>query len=446
MPASIVTWIAKAIGAVWLLVGACLLAVVLVEAAGRIGYGALDAASLAIHHRKPPGPTPCNRVMAALRLSWQPYTYWRGAPARGALVTVEADGRRRTWRPPDLDPRAPLVVMTGGSAVWGMCVRDDETIPSWLARELAAGRTTARVENHAQIGWVSTQSLMDLMLDLRSARVPRVVIFYDGWNDIVAGLAEGSPGIPLNEAARAAEFNLLTHPGRLRLAALGHPTHSALGRLARAIRHRVRPASAPDVIPDGWRQVFGADTSEARLDSVAREVVRVYEWNVGIVELLARTCGFHPLFYWQPDVVGKQTLSATERGSLAENPLMVRFARQVRRAVAESAALRACGDFRDLEGEFDDDEAEVFFDWCHVTREANARIAGAISRDVRRALAAPAGGTLPAGGRSAGGSRERRRGRARRDRHRHGVSRRAHAARSRTPAPAPGLTKPDRGL
>ncbi len=390
MLASVLSTFGKALRFVWLFIGACILAIVLAEAALQLGYAAVDAASFALHHRKPRARTPCERVMGSLKLRWQPYTYWRGEPSHNDLVTVDADGRRHTWEPARPDPAAPLVAVTGGSAVWGMCVPDDETIPSWLARRLADSGTPARVENHAQIGWVTTQSLVDLMLDLRAGRVPRVAVFYDGWNDIVAGLTEGEPGSPLNEARRRTEFNLLTDLWKMRLYSLGDPMNSAMGRLANTIRRRLFKAPRPGGVSPGWRAAYGADTSDARLDSVAREVVRVYEWNVSTVEQLARTYGFRPLFYWQPDIVGKRVLSATERASLAENPLMVRLAGRVHAAVQASPALRADAGFRDLQAMFDDDEQGIFFDWCHVSPGANERVADVIAEDVRRALAAPA--------------------------------------------------------
>src|SRR5262249_43691498 len=174
--------------------------------APRLFYKVVDTVSFVVHHRRPPVKTPCERVMASLTLRWQPYTYWRGAPSHNDLVTVEADGRRRNWNAAAVDSTARQVWVTGGSAVWGMCVLDDETIPSDVAKRLAATGVRARVENHAQIGWVTSQEGMDLDLDLRAGRVPDVVVFYDGWNDIVAGMAEGRPGIPLNEANREAEF------------------------------------------------------------------------------------------------------------------------------------------------------------------------------------------------------------------------------------------------
>ena len=389
MPPSILSRFARVLKACWLALGTIVLTVVAAELAGQVGYRVLDAASFAFRHRKPAEPTTCERVMSSLTLRWQPYTYWRGVPSRDEWVTVEADGRRRSWQYAPPDSTAPVVAVTGGSAVWGMCVRDDETIPSHLARGMAGANIRARVENHAQIGWVTTQELTDLALDLRAGRVPRVVVFHDGWNDIVAGMAEGSPGIPLNEANREAEFNLLTHVGRMRLYSIGNPMKSALGRLANTIQHRFLPARQPNPIPAGWRKVFGADTSEARMDEVAREVVRVYEWNLQAVQSLGKQYGFQPLFYWQPDIVGKTTLSASERATLAANPLMARFTRKVRLAVRESPVLGSCAGFHNLEDYFDGDEQEIFNDWCHITAPANRRVADRMLADVRAALAGP---------------------------------------------------------
>ena len=376
MSGSFSRWAGRARTA-WVFFGACLLALVCAELAAKAGFFVLDHLTLALQHRRIAAKTPCEQVMEQLRLRWQPYTYWRGTPTTNSLVTVEPDGRRRTWHPTRVEATAPLVSVSGGSAVWGMCVNDDATIPSALARDLDQSGIAARVENHAQIGWVTTQSLLDLLLDLRAGHVPQVAVFYEGWNDIVAGFAERQPGIPLNEANREKEFDLLKRPGTLRLYALGNPMNSSMGRIATALRRKLHLET-----PGAQARAV----SDATVDSLAREVVRIYTWNVAAVERLGREYHFQPLFYWQPDVVGKTTLTDLERRTLAEDPAMVRFTRAVRREIALSDSLRARADFRDLEPYFDDDQQEIFYDWCHVTAGANARIADVIAADVRRTL------------------------------------------------------------
>ena len=47
-----------------------------------------------------------------------------------------------------------------------------------------AGRSVC-VRNYGETGWVSTQELIKLMLELkRTGRKPDLVIFYDGANDV----------------------------------------------------------------------------------------------------------------------------------------------------------------------------------------------------------------------------------------------------------------------
>ena len=79
------------------------------------------------------------RELEALSDRWQPYVYFRQRPFPGQTITVRADGSRATWQPPPSqgdDERAkPLkILMLGGSSLWGFGSRDEQTIPSLIAR------------------------------------------------------------------------------------------------------------------------------------------------------------------------------------------------------------------------------------------------------------------------------------------------------------------------
>jgi len=70
--------------------------------------------------------------------------------------------------------------------------------------------------------------------------------------------------------------------------------------------HRIRPTAATEPRGRPWG------------DEVARQTVRVYEANLTSVELLGRSYGFEPLFYWQPVLFSRQvpcTLRAGHRGT-----------------------------------------------------------------------------------------------------------------------------------
>lgn len=79
--------------------------------------------------------------------------------------------------------------------MWGSGVGDRETVPYYLQEILARRlRRPVAVRNFAQVAHVSTQELIELILQLRRGRVPDVVVFYDGFNDVGAAYGTGIPG------------------------------------------------------------------------------------------------------------------------------------------------------------------------------------------------------------------------------------------------------------
>jgi hypothetical protein len=277
------------------------------------------------------------------------------------------------------------VACFGGSVMWGIGVRDDATIPSHVARRLAAEGLSAVVENDAQIGWVSTQSTLALALALRSGRVPAVVVFCDGANDMLACFQRPTAGVSVSEGNREAEFRMLQEVRRLRREAFASVTErTALGRLAGSIRNRLAPRPSP--WPAEWVRSFGPDITDHTVDSLAREVVRAYAGNVRLVQGLGRAYGFRTLFYWQPTLFTKRAMTANESRSLYQLELLGRFCRSVHRAVGESEYLRGLDSFHDLGAMFADEPGDVFFDWCHLLEEPNRRVAEVVGDGVLREL------------------------------------------------------------
>ena len=116
------------------------------------------------------------RELEALSDRWQPYVYFRQRPFPGQTVTVLADGSRATWQPPprqgdDTRARPLKILMLGGSSLWGFGARDDQTIPSLIARGLHERGVHAVIRNLAEIGYVSTQEVIALY-PRAPARIP----------------------------------------------------------------------------------------------------------------------------------------------------------------------------------------------------------------------------------------------------------------------------------
>jgi lysophospholipase L1-like esterase len=378
----------------WSILGVTLGLIVLMECAVRLGFALKDrlsavtqpdprvlaegyggAAWLVDHYRE----------LESLADRWEPYAYFRQKPFRGTTITIGADGLRSSWQPPTADPgareRKTLKLLTlGGSSLWGFGARDDQTIPSLLARGLFERGWSVELKNLSEVGYVSTQELVALLRELQAGYRPDVVVFYDGVNDTASALLEGKAGLTTNEGNRRREFNLLQSPARLGGVLAGKLIgDSASYRLARALRRR---------LPGGVEDRSTSRPAED-LERLADDVVRRYAANLTLADSLGRGFGFRSLFYWQPVLFTKRVLVPFEREEVARFAWLEGMFRIVLRRVRASAELKANPAFHDLGAAYDDAHDLVFIDYCHTTESANQRIAQAITDDVIEAMNRP---------------------------------------------------------
>jgi lysophospholipase L1-like esterase len=212
------------------------------------------------------------------------------------LINVDSAGHRRTVETA-VAPGTPDTVRLfffGGSTMWGTNLRDKATIASVAAQQLAAAvpkGVAVEVTNFGESGYVFTQELIELELQLRSGNVPDVVLFYDGMCDMTAAVQYGAAGTPMNEGNRSREFDFgravwgaETGVGSdLRAAsAIGSAVLQRMQFIQRLFAIVARPAATR---PPEW---------------LARDVARAYAGNAAIVEALSRAYGFRALYVWQP--------------------------------------------------------------------------------------------------------------------------------------------------
>ena len=239
-------------------------------------------------------------------LAWRPYVYFRRSGAyHGRYVNVDSQRHRVTPQPSTPGKPAARVFFFGGSTMWGSFLRDEHTIPAEASKRLqtiAASGERIEVTNFGESGHVSTQGMLELILQLRTGNRPDVVVFYDGINDVFSQLQNGEPGYGLNENNRVAEFSLgrrLSWNGRDNGYAkdfhtLGVLAQTALARLA--IVQRMQSAIRPP-----------PSTPNLPIDSAAHRVASIYTENVRVIEALGREYDFTSVYVWQP------TLHATDK-------------------------------------------------------------------------------------------------------------------------------------
>lgn len=296
-----------------------------------------------------------NETVQTVRSDWHSYVYWRRSPFQGKYINVDENGIRHTWNRSPLPSTGQIkIVMLGGSALWGTGARDDFTIPSQVSKKLGAKSIDAWVTNMGEGGYVSTQEVLALMLELQKGNIPDLVVFYDGANDAFSAFQQGVAGIPQNEYNRVAEFNQLNWRGAIveKLA------------LYRAIKGLV----------DRAKRATQTQQTEAEL---ANAVIDTYIANVRLVHALAQSYGFAVAFYWQPVIYGKKNLSAWEKQQL-DRYGESRFFRQIDSTMKQRALSRINPDFFELTTAFAEEPGTVFIDAFHLSEAGNDRIADLI--------------------------------------------------------------------
>ena len=299
--------------------------------------------------------------------NYVPFRIWGNMPFHGKYLNTDESEMgilRRTIAPPHscATKEEIHVWVFGGSAVYGIGVPDWETIPSYLSLDFNRGSPKCViVANLGVEGYVSNQELILLMERLKAVRrPPDIIIFYDGFNDVLAALDSADPAhfhVSL-ETIRARVQGLVE--GRLDFLAKTYTV-----RLARLIvRHFHAKGPAPSV---------------ANLPISAAAILDNYEGNLRLARALAQTYNCKLYDFWQPSLYyGNKALVPFER-RVAESKDLASIAGS---AVYGEAERRAASDhsFIFLGSLFDDVREPIYVDQVHVGPRGNELAAEAITR------------------------------------------------------------------
>lgn len=399
----------EAIRVGWMIVGVTLLTLLLVEVGLRVKRLVAERApatrSLVTGDpRAQDWYTEYRREFDAARvLQWRPYVYFRRVPSsRGRYINIDSLGHR--WTPQPAQPATPVarVRLYGGSTMWGEPQRENRTIAAEISRrlqQLAGPGARVEVTNVAETGYVFTQELIQLMLDLRAGSRPDVVLFYDGLNDVAATVQRGAPGDPQNESNRVADFALgraldrASYESRLQkdvrpFAVLGGQAFKRLALVQWAQSRKAAPA----------RTFIAAD-------SAAIGTARTYVENARHVEMLAARYGFTPVYVWQPNLhATEKRLDPYEQGlrqQIASDPFhhRVQAAHRLVPQMLDSAMRGVAPErFVNAASLFKDDPQPVFVDRIGHTTESSIptivdsfwpTLEAAVSRQRAKSMSAP---------------------------------------------------------
>jgi hypothetical protein len=296
---------------------------------------------------------------------YQPYVVWRHRKFEGTLVNVNQDGFRFT---PGAECTAEsfTIYTFGGSSMWGWGSPDWGTIAAYLQTgldEIIEGPVC--VINMGEDAYVSTQSLVALILQLQKGNVPDIVIFVDGINDVYGAYESGEPGAHLMLADTSARFYehgnyLLNWLRSTRLFWLAKNLGQSLGYY--------------DVLLEKYQSAD--EGGEINIGDLAHAVVKQYLGNYELVEELTSEYGFSHFFFWQPHLaVGDKKLTEQEQAMRAEmGESLVDIANAIYTEI-ELVSARYENLFY-IADTFDRYNHQIWIDsWGHVTPEGNELLA-----------------------------------------------------------------------
>ncbi len=311
---------------------------------------------------------------SSYKAHWVSYVYYRRDPFSGKHITIDTNGIRFTPQRDTGNSRKGLrrtrIFLLGGSTMWGTGARDSGTIAAALSRAIASDTSLGPVEitNMGESGYVSTQAIIRLELELRKGNVPDIVILYDGVNDIFSAYQNHAPGLPQNELHRVTEFNLLVDGRRMRHLGLKDIlSRTVTAELTRGIRGALSSPAPSPMPPAG----------------IAGDIVRMYRGNLQIVEALSKQFGFHYEAYWQPVVFSKNRPSPYEQTQSDTMRYIRPLFLDVYRLVGQDSTLQAQPGFHNISGIFDTATLPVYIDFCHIAESGNTIIARKIFTDIQ---------------------------------------------------------------
>jgi lysophospholipase L1-like esterase len=305
---------------------------------------------------------------------WHPYVYWRRKPYTGKYINIDENGLRKTIYAIDESvEKKPVkkVFMFGGSTMWGSGVRDEFTIASLVGSGLAKHGFHAVVTNFGESGYVSTQEMTELFLQLREGNIPDLVVFYDGANDVFSAYQQGKAGIPQNENNREKEFNALRSKKRsLMVFFESLKTLSTVKFITGMIQPEVKP------LP-----YSGSD-----IQKLASESIDIYFKNITTINLWAKEYGFKVVYYWQPTIFSKPELSDFEKKEAEKYGFIKDIVHAANLQVGNIKAEMESSVFYNISDIFRNESKPVFIDYCHVSEYGNSVIAKKMAEDIAAVL------------------------------------------------------------
>jgi hypothetical protein len=310
-----------------------------------------------------------NEFHSSYITEWKPYIYWRRKPFTGKYINIDQQGIRYTkqWTfPKNETQRVIKIFMFGGSTLWGTGARDDYTIPSLLGKFLSEHAVNVKITNFGELGYVNTQEVIYLFLQLQKNNMPDIVVFYDGFNDVFSTFWNHKAGLTMSEFKKMESIRF----GLLKQLSLKILRRSAICRLLGIDSNKLVNYNRA-----------GLQHNEYHRNAL--DVVNIYLSNIKLVNEIS--CGrFISMFYWQPSIYDKINLTEYEKAQCRKD--VKDFYKTVDAMIKLKASNITNYYFYNISDIFSVNSSPIFIDIAHLNETGNKLVALRMSNDILKII------------------------------------------------------------
>jgi len=288
------------------------------------------------------------------KTEYKPYIAWRRLPFKSEYTNI---GGKYQTRSSTGDGIENSTWFFGGSTMWGSGASDNGTIPS-IYNQL----TNNNVKNFGEAGWVSRQSLNQLLNLLGDGYKPSMVVFYDGVNDIRVGCRKETNMQP-------------SHMLRLDFSRLIKSESNIIGNLSYIIFKLLEPYRAIirsiNLTNNFATPFFNCHNNNKKAESVARHLVN--NWHTAYLLSISKNAKFYAIL--QPNIYSSDSdIKYLKKDELVRKTYEVLFPLVIKEVQNKCLIDKNfCNSFIDGRNWIDDD-SNVYIDSNHLTKEGNLMV------------------------------------------------------------------------
>ncbi|WP_299211978.1 SGNH/GDSL hydrolase family protein [uncultured Aquimarina sp.] len=305
-----------------------------------------------------------------LTYEWDPFTKYKLKSYQGKTININQQGNRKTINKDSFITDSTYTIYCfGGSTMFGDGARDSMTIPSLISKELNEKVPAKKfyVTNYGVPAYSRSQETALLIEALKKEKKPDIVIFYDGFNEVLLKFPNYSKNVqePIKKSYEA----IKNSKKQLKLALKS----SNINTTIKKIQSKLTPAAE-------------VNYSTVLNDSILNEVIKNYRNNIKIIDAIGNQYDFKVFNYLQPSVYTKKHKTEYENIQFnKQKGLNIVFKKLYQQMISDSI-LQNSNYFKDVSNCFNNNKENIFIDNCHISEYGNSIISEIIANDIIKSI------------------------------------------------------------